>query len=1193
MGDSSCAHLHVHSEYSLLDGACKIDALAARAAEFGQPALGLTDHGVMNGAVELFKACGKHGIKPVVGCEVYLVEDHAASTKSPPTRVERNHLTLLASSDRGYRNLVELCSAGFLEGLQRGKPTVDLAQMESHSEGVIALTGCLASRFCQRLLDDRPQDARAHADDLLRVFGAENVYFEVQKNGLAAQEKCNEGIVRIAREVGGSLVGTGDVHYLRREDYEHHTALLCVQTKSTLAAPKLTFETNEFYLRDSAEMVQAFAEWPEAIASTLEIAERCSVELELGKQLIPSFPTPDGSGEREYLRSRVEEGLRARYGDPPPAQALERMEMELGVIDRMGFNAYFLIVWDFVKFAKENGIAVGPGRGSAAGSIVSYCLQITDVDPLRYDLLFERFLNPERVSMPDIDIDFSVRGRERVMKYVTEKYGRESVAQIVTFGKMFPRAATRDAARVLGYEYGVGDRLAKLIPDPIMGRAPSFEDCLKAGEPLRKVYDEEPDARKIVDVARGLEGIVRNSSIHAAAVVIADRPLTEIVPLQLADAGNDGNGERVFRTVTQFSMKPIEEIGLLKMDFLGLRNLDVIEDALDIIERSTRGSNGELGVRPDMTTLPLDDTKTYEMLARGDSVGVFQFESEGMREALKKVCPDEFNDLVALNALYRPGAMDQIPVYAKGKRNPEAISYPDERLRPILESSKGVILYQEQAMQIAKELAGFSGAKADDLRKAIGKKNRQAMAALKGEFVEGCRASGMRPEVIEFLWQTNEKSADYSFNKSHAACYALIAYRTAWLRANYPAEYMAALISSVMSTKDKVPFFVARCEEMGIEILPPDVNLSDHEFTVVKGNIRFGLDAVKGVGYQAVEAIKRARAEGGEFGSLWDFCERVDNRAVNKKAIEALIKCGAFGSTGASRKGMLAVLEQAQGAGQKAQQDAQIGQGSIFDLQEATGHGESQAQSAPAPGSGLMRPSHPPIPAEEFDQAQLLAVEKEAIGLFISAHPLKPLREALRARVDCALGALADRRDKDWVTIGGIITEAKRIRTRAGEPMLFATLDDLEGAVEVLVFGKALAEHEGALAVDQVVIVKGRVDHKEAGKTCVVAQTVDTFAPSEEEIAQAARKAKALAAERAAEAQPVRLCVDAARLPASVIDELKHVIESFPGSTEVVLEMATRAGRRTLRLGEAYRVKPTPTLRAELEHVLAPALAAA
>ena len=1210
----ACAHLHVHSEYSLLDGACKIDALAARAAEFGQPALGLTDHGVMNGAVELHKACAKHGVKPIVGCEIYLVDDHAlaagtgGSGKGAAPKVQRNHLTLLAATDEGYRNLVKLSSAGFLEGLNRGKPTVDLEQIERHSDGVIALTGCLASRFCQRLLEDRPGDARAHAEDLRAIFGPESVYFEVQKNGLAAQEKCNEGIVSIARELGASLVGTGDVHYLRREDYDHHTALLCVQTKSTLAAPKLTFDTNEFFLRDNQEMTTAFEQWPEAIASTPEIAERCSVQIELGKQLIPSFQTPDGTGEREYLRARVLEGLALRYGDPPPAGAIERVEMELGVIDRMGFNAYFLIVWDFVKFAKENGIAVGPGRGSAAGSIVAYCLAITDVDPLRYDLLFERFLNPERVSMPDIDIDFSVRGRERVMKYVTEKYGRESVAQIVTFGKMFPRAATRDAARVLGFDYGTGDRLAKLIPDPIMGRAPSFEECLKAGEPLRKACDAEPEAKRIVEVAQGLEGIVRNSSIHAAAVVIADRPLTEIVPLQLADAGADENGERAFRTVTQFSMKPIEDIGLLKMDFLGLRNLDVIEDALDIIERSA-------GVRPDMTTLPLDDPATYEMLARGDSTGVFQFESEGMKEALKKVKPDEFDDLVALNALYRPGAMDQIPVYAKGKHNPGAIAYPDERLRPILQSSKGVILYQEQAMQISKELAGFSGAKADDLRKAIGKKNREAMAALKPEFVEGCRASGTSQATIDFLWQTNERSADYSFNKSHAACYGLIAYRTAWLKANHPAEYMAALISSVMSTKDKVPFFVARCEEMGIEILPPDVNLSDHEFTVGAsgrtagttgsegrvGDIRFGLDAVKGVGYQAVEAIKRARGDadctqptparagGRPFVSLWDFCERVDSRAVNKKAIEALVKCGAFGSTGASRKGMLAVLEQAQAAGQKIQQDAQIGQGSIFDLA-----GEEPASTeAERPVNAFARPTHPAIPGEEFEQAELLAIEKEAIGLFVSAHPLKPLREIMRARTDCPLQALAERRDKDWVTVGGIVAETKRIRTRAGDPMMFATLDDLGGAVELLIFGKALAEHEAALAADQVVLVRGRVDHKEAGKTCLIVQSAEVFAPSDEELAQARKQADADAKQAVMLAKPVHARVRAAELSNSAIEDIKQLVEDYPGPAEIVLDIDTTAGLRRLRLGEAFRVQNTPTLRSELGQALAPLSAVA
>ena len=655
--------------------------------------------------------------------------------------------------------------------------------------------------------------------------------------------------------------------------------------------------------------------------------------------LIPSFETPDGRPEGEYLRTLAEEGLRLRYGDPVPAEARERLEMELGVIGKMGFDAYFLIVWDFVRYAKENGIAVGPGRGSAAGSIVSYALAITDIDPLAYGLLFERFLNAERVSMPDIDIDFSVKGRDRVIQYVADKYGRECVAQIITFGRMFPRAASRDAARVLGFDYATGDRIAKLIPEPVMGRSKSFDEYLREEPELRRVYDTEQEARQVVETAKGLEGIVRNSSIHAAAVVIADRPLTDIVPLQLAEdrgaASVAETGERSFRTVTQYPMKPIEEIGLLKMDFLGLRNLDVIEAALDIIEEST-------GARPDMTTLPLDDQPTYNMLQRGDSIGVFQFESEGMRDALRKVKPTEFNDLVALNALYRPGAMRYIDVYARNKRSPEGISYIDERLRKITESTYGVILYQEQSMEIAKTLAGFSGPEADDLRKAIGKKLREAMAALKDRFIQGARGTGTSDRVIQELWSVNESAADYSFNRSHAACYGLISYRTAWLKANYPAEYMAALISSVMSTKDKVPFFVSRCEDMGIKVLPPDVNESGHDFKVVEGNIRFGLDAVKNVGAQAVDAIVAARDEAGPFASIWDFCRRVDCRAVNKKATESLVKCGALDSLGASRTGTMQILQQALGAGQQAQQDAIVGQGSFFELE-----GGDQSQSRP------------------------------------------------------------------------------------------------------------------------------------------------------------------------------------------------------------------------------------------------------
>jgi DNA polymerase III subunit alpha len=1144
----SFAHLHVHSEYSVLDGACRIDALAERAAAFGQPALGLTDHGVMNGAVEHYQACKRHGIKPIVGLEAYFVDD----CKTEEVRYERNHLTLLAATDEGFRNLVKLSSAGYLEGYKRGKANVDLPLLERYSEGVIALTGCLQSRFCRRLVDDASAEARSHANSLLQVFGPDDVYFEVQKNGVAEQDKANEGIVKIARELGRPLVATGDVHYLGREDFDNHKALLCVQTKSTLAEPKLTFDTNEFFLKDSGEMAAAFADWPESIATTVEIAERCNVELELGKMLIPRFETPDGEPEEDYLRRLAHEGLRRRYGDPPPAEAVERLEMELGVIGKMGFAAYFLIVWDFVRFAKESGIAVGPGRGSAAGSIVSYCLQITDVDPIEYELLFERFLNAERISMPDIDIDFSVKGRDKVIQYVAGKYGRESVAQIITFGRMYPRAATRDAARVLGYDYGAGDRIAKLIPEPIMGRSKSFDEYLVEEADLRRVYDTEPEARQIIEVAKGLEGIVRNSSIHAAAVVIADRPLTDIVPLQLAEdkSASAAEGERAYRTVTQYPMKPIEEIGLLKMDFLGLRNLDVIEAALDIIEQST-------GSRPDMTSLPLDDAKTYEMLARGESVGVFQFESDGMRDALKKVQPTEFNDIVALGALYRPGAMRFIDTYARNKRNPDAINYADERLRPITESSRGVILYQEQSMQIAKSIAGFSGPEADDLRKAIGKKQRDRMAALKDRFFEGARATGTSEAVIADLWTVNENAADYSFNRSHAACYGLISYRTAWLKANYPAEYMAALISSVMSTKDKVPFFVAQCEDMGIEVLPPDVNQSGHDFKVVDGNIRFGLDALKGLGFLAVEAILRAREEGGAFTSIWDFCRRVDCQAVNKRAVESLAKCGAFDTLHRSRIGLMHKLPDAQGSGAQSQQDAASGQGSFFDL---TGDTEAAAHH------------DPPIPDMPDDRKQLNEWEKETLGLFLSSHPLKEVRHALRARVDCSLADLAAKKDGEWVTVGGMIAECKRIRTKKGDPMMFATLDDLEGQVELLVFNSAYAANADKVDLDKLVIVRGRVDHKEAGETKLVAQEVEPFDPSEEEVLRAAEQAVTEAVVR-------RLTLHVSPgVPDTFLEELKEVVGHHPGEQELRLVV----GERRLVLGPDYRVSGSTACQSEL-----------
>ncbi|HSK50761.1 MAG TPA: DNA polymerase III subunit alpha, partial [Solirubrobacterales bacterium] len=695
---------------------------------------------------------------------------------------------------------------------------------------------------------------------------------------------------------------------------------------------------------------------------------------------------------------------------------------------------------------------------------------------------------------------------------------------------------------------------------------------LRPGQELKRTYDEEPDAKRILDVAQGLEGIIRNNSIHAAAVVIADRPLQEIVPLQLAEdrsapAGGNGSGgkpERQYKVVTQYSMGPIEEIGLLKMDFLGLRNLDVIEDAVEIIRRSR-------GVELEMTEIPMDDAKTFEMLARGDGTGVFQLESEGMREAMKKVRPTEFDDIVALVSLYRPGAMRYIPEYAKGKRNPGSVTYPDERLRPITEPTYGCVLYQEQLMEIAKQMAGFSPAEADDLRKAIGKKKRDLMATMKSKFLEGMKASGTADKVAKDMWSLMEAAADYSFNKSHAACYALISYRTAYLKANYPAEYMAAVISSVMNTKDKVPFFVNRCEEMGIEVLPPDVNTSDHSFVVSENAIRFGLDAVKNVGHAAVEAILRAREEA-PIASIWDFCERVDSRAVNKRAIECLIKCGALDSTNATRKGMLEALPAAQSAGQKAQEDAQLGQGSIFDFGEDAGGGGGAASQAH---------HRPPISAVEFERAELLALEKETLGTYLSSHPLTEVKGALRARVDCSLAELGGKADGSWVTVGGIVVDCKKIRTKSGNQMMFATLDDVEGQVEMLVFKADQAESAQVIQPDAIVVVRGRLDHKDRGETKLVVQEAQRFEPGAEEIANAPKIA-------AAPSGPLRLVVDMARCGEGTIDELKAVLEHHKGEAAVHLVMQTEDGELALKLGSEYRVKPSGTLRAELGHILGP-----
>jgi DNA polymerase III subunit alpha len=1130
-------HLHVHSEYSILDGACRIGPMVERAVEFGMPAIGLTDHGSMAGAVELTRLAGKAGIKPILGCEMYVVDDHAAR----PQRERRGHLTLLAETREGYHNLVRLVSAGYLDGYWY-KPRVDLDQLEQHADGIVCLSGCLSGRVSKALADGDDRLAREELDRLVQIFGRDDVYVELQDGGIELQTRINPGLVQLARDAGLPMVGTGDVHYLTAADAVPHEALLCIQTGDTLENPtRFKFQNHGFYLRSPQEMydlmLPQFGE--DVLRRTVEIAERCTAPLDLEATHLPRFDVPEGKTAVGYLRELAEAGLRERYGQETP-ELRQRLEFELRTVEEMGFPDYFLIVWDFIRFARSEGISVGPGRGSAAGSLVAYCLRITDLDPIRYSLLFERFLNPGRKSMPDVDVDFAVAGRERVINYVAEKYGRRNVAQIITFGKMQPKAAIKDAGRVMGIPYGAVDRIAKLVPE---GPKVSFQMCMKSGAELRRSYDEDETTRQIVDMAMPLEGVVRNDSIHAAAVVIGDRPLTEYLPLQ--QKGPDAE------VVTQLAMGDVEALGLLKMDFLGLRNLDVIDRAVELVEQTT-------GQRLDMDALPLEDATTYAMMAEGDSTGVFQFESSGMREALRQVRPTCFDDLIALGALYRPGPMQFIPDYARFKADPSRAVYEDERLRPILETTYSVCIYQEQYMEIAKQLAGFTPAEADDLRKAIGKKIAALMASLEGKFIAGCTGNGVAEPVARALWGKMQAAADYSFNKSHAACYALVAYRTAYLKANHPAEYMAALISSVMSTKDRVPFYVSECGDMGIEVLPPDVNESQSDFAVVDGKIRFGLSAVKNVGEGAVRLIIEARRER-PFESIWDFCERVDMSVLNRRMLESLVSCGALDCTGASRRGMMDVLEQALGSGQRVQEDSRRGQRSIFDLGDG--------------GADAVTRVHPPVSGGEWERDELLRREKETLGLYVSSHPLTPIRAQLSRRVDVPLREFPTLRDGQVVTVGGIVSSVRQLVTKRGDTMAFVELDDATGSVEVTVFAKTWAQAREVLAPDSIVLVKGRVEHR-----------------SDSEIKLAALEAEAF------EASPdfgvVKLRVDARVAPASVVGELKHLIDEYPGEAPVELVVETSAGRKVLRFGSGYRVRPDGDFMAEAKALLGEALLA-
>jgi len=1111
-------HLHVHSEYSILDGACRVPDLVARAAELEMPSVSLTDHGSMAGAVQLWKATRGTGVKPVIGCEVYVSANRKAHEKG------NAHLTLLAADNTGYSNLIKLSSLGYLEGYYY-KPRVDWELLSGHSAGLIALSGCLSGRVCKALEENRPADAEAELDRLTQTFGKDNVYVELQNAHLDVQARILPQLASLAGKQGLPTVATGDVHYLRDTDARAHEALLCIQSGDSLKNPDhWKFETDHFYFKTPEEMLGDFPGHEDALRRTLEVAERCNVEIELGRILLPKFEVPEGRDSFDYLVEQCEKGLARRYERVTP-ELTERLRFELKTIKEMGFADYFLIVWDFIAFARRNHIGVGPGRGSAAGSLVAYCLEITNLDPLRYDLLFERFLNPGRKSMPDIDIDFAVDGRERVINYVRETYGSDRVAQIITFSTMAARAAVRDAGRVLEVPYGVVDKIAKLIPE---GPGQTLDECLKPGGELRRALDSDPVAKEIVELAQPLEGLTRADSIHAAGVVIGAEPLINVVPLQQKGADQE--------VVTQFNMGDIEALGLLKMDFLGLRNLDVIDKACGLV--------GDL----DIEKIPMDDKKTYAMLQKGDAAGVFQFESSGMREALRQVKPTEFGDLIALVALYRPGPMQYIPNYARRKAGQEAVTFLDPRLKPILGSTFGISIYQESSMEIAKQIAGFRPAEADDLRKAIGKKIHSLMASLKNKFIEGCIANDTSEQVAKQLWDDIEKSQDYSFNKSHAACYALIAYQTAWLRANHPCEYMAALVSSVMNTKDRVPFYVNACNEMGIEVLPPDVNESQVDFAVVGGKIRFGLNAVKGVGEGAARALIAARQEGGPFESIWDFAERVDPSVSNKRVLEALVKCGALPGP---RKGMLEVLEQAVAWGQKQQADRLAGQGSIFDL---------------GPVEDERPRHHPQVPSGEFEKNELLRLEKEVLGLYVSEHPLSGIRDQLRRKSDATIAELDRRRDGETVTVGGIVSSLRHMTTKRGDPMVFLRLEDVTGGVETVVFNSTYEKARELCTTDRILIVKGRVDRKE-GETKLVAMEVEAF-------------------EAVPEKREVRLKIDATKARAGTIRELAALIKDFPGDSPVYADLLTSQGRKTYAFGPQYRVKPAPDFYAEVKMIL-------
>ena len=1188
MGDSF-THLHLHTEYSMLDGAARVEQVINAARNDGQPAIGITDHGNMYGALEFYKECRKQGIKPVIGIEAYQAGEHRTERPVRRGRLDDGdqgegdklyyHLTLLAETTQGYRNLMKLSSRAFLEGYYY-KPRLDWELLSELHHGIIATTGCLGGVVLQALLAGNDALALERASRLQDIFGRDNLFVELQDHGIPAQHETNPKLIEIAKKIKAPLLATNDSHYTHREDHVAHDALLCVQTGALLSDEKrFKFHGDQHYLKTAVEMRHLFRHWESACDNTLWIAERADVDIEFGSSELPDFPLPDGfTVDSDYLRHLVYVGARERWGERLEPGHIERIDFELKVIIEMGFAAYFLVVWDLIKYAKDQGWRVGPGRGSAAGSAVSYCLRIVDLDPIKYDLLFERFLNPGRKQMPDIDMDFDERYRGEMIAYASRKYGVNHVAQIVTFSTIKARAAVRDASRVLGYPYGLGDRIAKAMPPLVMGRDtplyaclepyPKFEDGYKMAADLRQMYQMDPDVKKVVDVAKGLEGLRRGDGIHAAAVVITRRELMEYLPIQRKP--EPGGRPEDAPIVTQYEMHGVEELGLLKMDFLGLRNLSVIDRTIKLIRANK-------GIDVDIDNVDLEDAKTFDLLQKGNSIGVFQLEGTPMRSLMRSLEPSSFDDVAALVALYRPGPMsaNMHNDYADRKNGRKPIAYFHPDAEPILGDTQGLMIYQESMMRVAQKFAGYSLSEADNLRKAAGKKNREIMAMERDKFVAGCEATGYGSALGTKIFDIIEPFADYAFNKSHSFGYGFVSYQTAYLKANFPSEYLSALLTSVKDDKDKTAVYLSECRTMGIQVQVPDVNSSVSDFAPTTVDdveiIRFGMSAIRNVGEGLVGLIVSERDANGPFSDFYDFCNRVDLTVLNKRTIESLVKGGGFDSVHHPRRGLMDVYEQIIDRVVARRREAESGVMSLF----GSLGGDDEAMGG---GSGGFDDSRIPVPQHEWDKAVQLKFEKEMLGLYISDHPLLGAQHAMRKVTDCSITELREgtvRTEGNGFggregggaatkTVGGVITALQRKYTKKGDLMGVFILEDLEAAIEVMVFPKTMQECNWILADDALVIVRARVDDRDDIPKLI------------------AMDVKRLEINLDGGGPPIRIQLPEQGIRPEKVHELRELLAHHPGDSEVFVHF----GRQVLRLPAEFRVDPTTRLFSELRVLL-------